>query len=320
MEFHECVDLIAEIVEKYENSHDFVIGGDHNVDLASQHPVLARTSYIRELINYYGLKFDSVGKTYINPQGIDWSELDYFSVKTRQQQCVSVKTIINNLDVNLSDHYPICISLTEKFTVKGTKTSAKNKLLRIKWDKIDTQLYSDAMRKRILMLDPTDLKKNTSKIEDPSEIEEFSLKLMTVMTQTIEANSTSLNKRKSNPKLKVWTQKIGHCLKDMREAYKLWCSEGKPRDTDNIIFGNLKTAKKIFRSSYRCEQARRSAQDKDNNINARTRDSKLFHKLINKKRKKKQCIIEDLYVDDEHFNGSDSAATGFKKYVIWTTN
>ncbi|KAH3844370.1 hypothetical protein DPMN_086628 [Dreissena polymorpha] len=73
MEYHECVDLLAEIIEKYESSHEIVIGGDLNVDLASQHPVLARTSYIRDFINDYSLKFDYVGKTYINPQRIEWT-------------------------------------------------------------------------------------------------------------------------------------------------------------------------------------------------------------------------------------------------------
>ncbi|KAH3836856.1 hypothetical protein DPMN_110232 [Dreissena polymorpha] len=104
------------------------------------------------------------------------------------------------------------------------------------------------MRKGVLMLDPNELKDN-------QDIEVFAQNIMTVTKDTMKLHSTEIKHMNSKPKLKVWTQDIGNTLRDKREAYKKWASKCKPQDPNNQLLSNIKTTKRLFRSSIRYEQA-----------------------------------------------------------------
>jgi endonuclease/exonuclease/phosphatase family metal-dependent hydrolase len=48
-EYSECIDQIFEIIQKYQNSHEIVIGGDFNEDI-SKNNNSRRVSKLKELI------------------------------------------------------------------------------------------------------------------------------------------------------------------------------------------------------------------------------------------------------------------------------
>ena len=90
--------------------------------------------------------------------------------------------------------------------------------------------------------------------------------------------------------------------------------DGRPSENDNVLLKELKTAKKFLKSSKKCEHARRNAQHRDDIINARTRDTKQFHKLIKRNRKKLGCFIDDLNVDGVKYSGMEAVANGFREH------
>ena len=78
LEYHETVDQLYEIFQKYQHTHSIIIGGDLNEDLSNMSQINERKRYILNFIVEFKLKFSLDGKTFINSAGQECSEIDYF--------------------------------------------------------------------------------------------------------------------------------------------------------------------------------------------------------------------------------------------------
>lgn len=145
--FIEVFDRLYEIVQKYQSSHDIIIGGDINENLENEkaNEILKHT---QDFILESGLKYICAGATYINPKGADCSEIDYFLHSNDLQ--ISPKSVITDLHSNVSDHYPISIRVQRTFTKtcvkKNTSTCASSK---VNWDKIDKKKYAETVSNKL---------------------------------------------------------------------------------------------------------------------------------------------------------------------------
>ena len=74
-----------------------------------------------------------------------------------------------------------------------------------------------------------------------------------------------------------------------------------------------KECKRNFRKSCRVESAKRQSEEKLKIIKTRTRDSRLFHKLVNKQRGHGRNFIVDLQVGDTTFNGENQVLQGISE-------
>ena len=83
--------------------------------------------------------------------------------------------------------------------------------------------------------------------------------------------------------------------------------------TDHFVI-QKKECKKQFRKSYRIELAKRQSEEKFKIISTRTRDSRLFHKLVNKQREHGRNSIEELQVGKASFSGTSEILQGFRKH------
>ena len=79
IEYHETVDLLNELLQRYQNTYYIVIGGDINEDLSSK-AVNSRKKYILDFIDEYNLIFTMDRKSFVNSKGQDCFEIDYFLV------------------------------------------------------------------------------------------------------------------------------------------------------------------------------------------------------------------------------------------------
>jgi hypothetical protein len=75
LEFHECIDEIYELIQKYGNK--ILIGGDLNEDLNDASDS-KRNNYLREFINDGQLKFNNTSKIFPNANGKECLEINYF--------------------------------------------------------------------------------------------------------------------------------------------------------------------------------------------------------------------------------------------------
>ncbi|XP_053374097.1 uncharacterized protein LOC123524448 [Mercenaria mercenaria] len=118
----------------------------------------------------------------------------------------------------------------------------------------------------------------------------------------------------AKPKLKVWNSEISEALKKLRQAYKYWSLSDRPRNPDHPLLVELKTKKKQFRTKCRREQARRRRNDIENIHSTRSKDLKLFYKLVNKQRQTKYAVSEELCVNGVRYHGPESVIEGFKEH------
>jgi hypothetical protein len=72
--------------------------------------------------------------------------------------------------------------------------------------------------------------------------------------------------------------------------------KGKPRDTNNPICKEKKESKKEFRMLIRVELAKQRDEENELIMETKTKDMRLFHKLVRNNRKKGNDVIMDLNV------------------------
>ena len=68
IEYHDCVDQLYELYQKYRDSHTIVIGGDMNEDL--NNPISnKRNQYLLDFIRETQLAYNNSSKTFVNSMG-----------------------------------------------------------------------------------------------------------------------------------------------------------------------------------------------------------------------------------------------------------
>ena len=122
-------------------AHDILIGGDINEDI-SRNKSDNRAKYIQQLIQNCHLQVCSAGNTYVNPNGQECKEIDYFLYNRNTDRKFSDKIILDKLERNTSDHYPISITCNANLEYRSTSTKTKNKI-KINWDRIDKSKYQE---------------------------------------------------------------------------------------------------------------------------------------------------------------------------------
>ena len=140
-EIKKKVEQLFEICQKYCLTHDILIGGDNNADI-SRNTSDNRAKYIQQLIQDCHLQVCSAGNTYVNPKCQECSEIDYFLYNRYTDRKFSDKIILDKLEPNTSDHYPISITCNANLEYRNTSTKTKNKL-KINWERIDKSKYQE---------------------------------------------------------------------------------------------------------------------------------------------------------------------------------
>jgi len=303
MEYQDTVDQMFKIYQKYQNTHYIVIGGDLNEDLYV-HTVNRRKSYILDVFNECNLCFNTDRKTFVNSKGEDCSEIDYFLFDKRMHSNARKRTL-DSMATNTSDHHPITITVQvtpKSISNTNTKNSELKKVKRIKWDKIDKTEYQNKINEKM-----TSDRKILMEGNLESSIESF----MNILNQSVSELVPTKKSRKNKPKLKVWNEDIAKTLSEARQANRLWREAGKPKSGQ--LVQEQKDSKRNLRKTYRVEIAMRQTKLKEEIMTARTKDTKLFHRLVNAQRKN-NMDIDELYVGNKLFCGQEEVLLGFKEH------
>lgn len=302
-EYLECLDILWEICTTYQSTHSIIVAGDLNENIDTN-PIDKRAIKLKTFIEHFGFQYSNSGKTFVSPQGIDCTEIDYFLVSSRGFSYTE-KTVLSEFVENTSDHHPISMSIVIPSNDRNRKTEVKVSKLgtsRIPWDKVDINKYEQCVSKLI--------QNDVQEVETPNDTFEGLVKALTVAAKEVAPKRTS---RKSCPTLKVWNAEISLNLRNMRVSIRNWAEHGKPNEENHPACVSRKNCKKLFRSSIRKEHARRDANDRLKIINARSGNSKVFHSLVNKQRKRSQNFIDDLNVAKDLYTG-ENVIHGFRQH------
>ncbi|CAG2199520.1 MYH9s [Mytilus edulis] len=97
-------------------------------------------------------------------------------------------------------------------------------------------------------------------------------------------------------------ENIDHAIKAKKQAHALWKFQGRPADPCNELVINKKQTTYELRKQCRNEIAQRRINDREEIIQARVMDKKLFHKLISRQRGKLGKLIDELHVDQSSYS------------------
>ena len=195
--FKECVDILHEIFETYENTHQIIIGGDFNENILEGIEA-QRKKYINDFMSDHQLCAVKVGLIYVHPSGQATSAIDYMLYQEKHEREVLK---IQKLDAvaNVSDHQPI--QLQYKFDhIRKRQKQLCNHSSKVNWNKIDKQTYQETLNNNINMinLNPTTIPQIDKAFED----------LCDIIVKTTEEIVPKRKIKKRKPKLQIMSEDI----------------------------------------------------------------------------------------------------------------
>jgi hypothetical protein len=195
--FKECVDILHDIFETYENTHQIIIGGDFNENILEGIEA-QRKKYINDFMSDHQLCAVKVGLIYVHPSGQATSAIDYMLYQEKHEREVLK---IQKLDAvaNVSDHQPI--QLQYKFDhIRKRQKQLCNHSSKVNWNKIDKQTYQETLNNNINMinLNPTTIPQIDKAFED----------LCDIIVKTTEEIVPKRKIKKRKPKLQIMSEDI----------------------------------------------------------------------------------------------------------------
>ena len=151
------------------------------------------------------------------------------------------------------------------------------------------------------------------KLESNYGIENMIVEISNILRDSAKKCTPQKRQKKKLGKLQVWNNDISNAYKEMKQTNIKWCNAGKPKGNHPLV-EHRKRCKQQFRRVYHTEIAMRDLCLKEKVMNIRTKDSKIFHMLINKQRQSIRGCIQDLHIDNEVMSGKQNIINGFRKH------
>ncbi|CAC5376464.1 E3.1.11.2 [Mytilus coruscus] len=237
-EYRECLDIIFDIIQKYQETHKIILCGDLNGTLLdsrnNKHDKILKSS-VSEMGRSTGVNKDE-RPTFFHHAWSSSSQIDYILVNDKN--LISKYNIDDKSSINLSAHTSVTVKSTIEIPAI-TKPANKNKKAKFKlqWDKMDKRQYNNLIqqyyycRKQCQHSDGYGYKQ-------PYKSREY-------------YNSKKLLQLKG-PKWKA-SPEVQILLRSCRDLYKQWQEVGKQKD--HPMATTLRNKKRKLRSKIRMEQA-----------------------------------------------------------------
>ena len=251
-----CLDDLSEIVESREEGAQVIICGDFNGDMGvlsgprgrgnpSDRGRLVSDFFQRHCMIAANSQSYAVGALHTFECHNGRSTIDYIAVPEVIGSCIVSCGVEEWHPLNNSDHLLVTVSIAiGQVNLISYPCSSGG---RVKWGKLSTaelrETYTDELAPVFSSL-LEDLNSNP----DDLVIDECFEKL----TKAMILLSNGLPKTKFRKNLKpFWNSDLSRCKKEKVAAYRIWVSQGRPRDADNPYRRSYKHANKIFSQKLR---------------------------------------------------------------------
>ena len=275
--YQEDIAILGELINKYDN-YNIILAGDLNVDILHRNG--KKEKFLLECMKEQQLRnlnAELVGEiTYRNPGLSHESHLDYFLVRGTGNW---MKTSIickesENGCLNNSTHNPITTHIWLDVSVKKERGGHhEDTPAKVRWDKVNIEMYQDTLTEELLKTDFTLLQS-----EDALEIYTAALH-----TATTAASKVRPPRKKKKGRQKTWSNSIKEASQKAKMAFWTWKQEGRPPAPHPLAVRKDKLRKDL-RSTQRREEAMRRTNYMNDIMEASTRDSRTFHRLIRNNR------------------------------------
>ena len=292
--FKEDMDILNEIITKYEQNHTILLLGDLNAD--HYHRNATKEKALKKLIEEKQLldpgKNDPVftyNNTYLNHQ----SRVDHILIKSPDP------TIFNQVNIkvepedplNTSPHTPISITFKIKCEKNRREVKKHIETFRFQWQEANIHEFVRELDHGLQMsdLDQMSWDHKANIIKKSTTLAAIS----TVPYKKSRPRKSPITKATPTPELVAAT-------KASNIAHGIWKSEGRPTGTESDIA--RRTAKKRVASIQRTQAAISRKQLLGRISTAVSSDQKLLGSLINRQRTKGnndyKLLIDDVLIDD----------------------
>ena len=294
-EFQDCLAQLQELIEKYSDTHLIVLGGDFNENLyVSQDST--RLLSLRKFLDECKLTTQLTDRTFISNAGVDTSTIDYIFLCERANQQSPKITRLDDIHSSVSDHYPVRC-LMNFTTTESIKTSVTLPLpSKVKWDKVDKEQYRKCISSQLFRVN--------TEFSSLGVLDKEIQTLTDILTDASKSAAPPVKKKGRKAKLKVWSQEIQSAVKAKKEAFWHWKVGGRPRDSDHPLLINKTLSGVALRKECRLEAAKIREENRQEIFEARTVDTKLFHKLVKKQRGNQRFCVNELHVNGKVYNDS----------------
>jgi hypothetical protein len=281
---------LFDVYDTYAEQGPTLICGDLNADIV-------RNSYIRdyELFSYISERdlCHSVtlsGRqgppyTYRNKEKTHVSLIDYILVPGYLRDSVTFCKVYNDCHFDVSDHYPVTVSITYDLLYAQHALYASQHLKWSKADDVELRMFSTEVN----MILNADWNLDTSELSIEQHSEHISRTLLA-------AANRSIPKGQYRSYLKPYwkTHGLDALHYDMRKSRRAWKHQQKPRG-DNPAYAAYKETTRIFRKNMR-----NAKRDGDSNRfseldSAADVDIGYFYKVVKQQRRKQDTVEEMVY-------------------------
>ena len=212
--FVECLDQLREIILKFRSTHSILFGGDFNEDYLAGST--RRSSCLKEFLSDFCLATTATEKTFIHPNGVDSTTIDYlFYSHSFTSKVLQVKRL--DFVENNSDHYPVRWSLKLNLDKAQKKDSRAVNSIKVNWKKTDLEAYR---------LNLTELLSNFEvTAASASDLDNSVIKFNNILQKAASVAGHSTVKRMRKPKLVNWSPQIRLIVKEKKSAFAQWEKE-----------------------------------------------------------------------------------------------
>ena len=308
-EFCKTLDMLEEIVLRYQISHSVCIAADLNHDLFNRRDP-DRKRVIR-LLQSTGLLIlsDGAKPTMTSICQRFKSHIDvYMSDSPDVCGLNGLAEVTEKAPENTSPHTAvlmnlnICIPKTSSTPSKHTKpgNAAHSKP---RWDEIDIDMYNSLVEEALSDIDP-------SLISPETAIE--------IVENTLKSASDSLTKghkeklQHGKKRRKPWTKDIAMAVEKSKRTHAVWKSLGKPGKSHPVSIKKRKASRAV-RTAQRVRVAagrRRFYGDVNRSCKG---DNRMFHRLIKMKKRSTQPQVT-LVINGQPIHDPVKAAEAYKDY------
>ncbi|VDI21746.1 Hypothetical predicted protein [Mytilus galloprovincialis] len=297
-EYMECLDIISDIIQKYENTHKIVLAGDLNGTLqtsrANKHDKILR-QFTGDVNLTTGVEIENT-HTFFHHAGNSSSQIDYILVQDKN--LVAEYKIEDKSSANTSAHTIVKMEITCQMTNTRYSSKKNNKAkFKMLWEQIDKESYNNAIQQDINLIE---------------QEKDVNIQLKVLMETLNKAGKRSVPTKLLQTKGPKWkaSPEVLIILKSCREIYKKWQDIGKPKEHHLAI--ELRNEKKKLRSKQRAEHAidrQTFYQQIMDNPN-----TQLFYRLINRGRSNSRTTTNCLKIDGEYIFCHEDQRKRFAQY------
>lgn len=304
--FQEILDELSEIKVKYNATASVICAGDMNASMIRDS---SQDRQFQKFVNdnQFGIPNNKSNiPTFHHFNGKDVSQIDYI---LQSSDFLNNYITFSREALNTSTHDPIMASLS-CILIPSNPISECNRVKRIWWNKVDIYDYQHGFDEKISEIIPDNIVITTENSD--FLINSICNTLAEVAEKQSNATPRRRSARKSNSR-RVWTPDIDAAMKQSKFYFGKWKAMGRPKESNNKHFKNMKFSKKKLRSEQRMHEAEKRRQKLVDIMSLQENDARGFYALVRKQRKSVNDKVAMIF-GDNRVSDNTEILEGWSKY------